>query len=282
MLEICINTFKPWAVKASHDEECPIPRQRGPAQRQRDRACAAAHRAKQQLLENGKLAATADTESTGSDENPQQGETPAPAVSASPQALPPPTVASAAGPPRLAAPAGTPRPPPAAPTTQLKSTEAAPAQTNGAVGIQQMQRVTLNEVQDEVVREESEVKVFATGVFENCPDETLSEDYYLSLRKFVCSETHLQSNIAGINIAQLSSNRQTQSQLFMHRVQVELSVKTACLTKPPLVYLKKHLEKYDWLKGNKTRITLAAVCYFYHPFIYGGSFQPTKHTVLIL
>ena len=120
-----------------------------------------------------------------------------------------------------------------------------------------MQRVTLNEVQDEVVREESEVKVFATGVFENCPDETLSEDYYFSLRKFVCSETHLQSNIAGINIAQLSSNRQTRSQLFMHRVQVELSVKTACLTEPPLVYLKKHLEKNDWLKGNKTRITLA-------------------------
>ena len=170
-----------------HDEECPIPRQRGPAQRQRDRARAAAHRAKQQLLENGKPAATAGTESTGSDENPQQGETPAPAVSASPQALPPPTVASAAGPPCLAAPAETPQTPPAAPTTQLKSTEAAPAQTNGAVGIQQMQRVTLNEVQDEVVREESEVKVFATGVFENCPDETLSEDYYFSLRKFVCS-----------------------------------------------------------------------------------------------
>ena len=122
-----------------------------------------------------------------------------------------------------------------------------------------MQRVTLNEVQDEVVREEIEVKVFATGVFENCPDETLSEDYYLSFRKFVCSETHLQSNIASIKIALLSSNRQNRSQLlvFMHRVQVELSVKTACLTEPPLVYLKKHLEKNDWLKGNKTRITLA-------------------------
>ena len=91
-----------------HDEECPIPRQRGPAQRQRDRARAAAHRAKQQLLENGKPAATAGTESTGSDENPQQGQTPAQAVSASPQALPPPSVASAAGLPRPAAPAGTP------------------------------------------------------------------------------------------------------------------------------------------------------------------------------
>ena len=45
-----------------------------------------------------------------------------------------------------------------------------------------MQSVTLNEVQDEVVRDEIEVKVFATGVFENCPDETISDDYYLSLR----------------------------------------------------------------------------------------------------
>jgi hypothetical protein len=43
----------------------------------------------------------------------------------------------------------------------------------------------------------------------------------------------------------------------MDRVQVELSVKTAHLREPPLVYLKKNLEKNDWLKGNKTRITLA-------------------------
>ena len=32
-----------------------------------------------------------------------------------------------------------------------------------------------------VVYEHSEVKVYVTGVFENCPDKTLTDDYYVSL-----------------------------------------------------------------------------------------------------
>ena len=74
---------------------------------------------------------------------------------------------------------------------------------------------TLSEVRDEVVYEHSEVKVYATGVFENCPDKTLSDDYYVSLRKFVTSETHLEDNIASVKMAQLSS-RQLGSQLYVH------------------------------------------------------------------
>jgi hypothetical protein len=110
-----------------------------------------------------------------------------------------------------------------------------------------MQRVTLNEVHDEVGREESE----------NCPDETVSEDCYGSLRKFVFSETHLQSNIVGIKIALLSTARKTRSCLFMHRVQVDLSVKKTLPREPQQVYLQKHLEQDDWLKGKQTRVTLA-------------------------
>ena len=115
---------------------------------------------------------------------------------------------------------------------------------------------TLNEVSDEFVSEQSEEKVYGMGIFENCPDANLSEDYLVSLRKFVCSESHLEENIASVNIEQLSS-RQLGHEVFVHTVKVELSVKTARLWEPPAVYIKKHLAKNEWLKGNKTRITLA-------------------------
>ena len=35
----------------------------------------------------------------------------------------------------------------------------------------------------------------AMGVFENCPDDRLSEEYFVSLRKFILSEKHLEDNI---------------------------------------------------------------------------------------
>ena len=69
------------------------------------------------------------------------------------------------------------------------------------------------------------------------------------------SETHLEDNIASVKMANMSS-RQIGPQLFVHLVNVEISVKTARLWEPAAGYIKKHLARNDWLKGNKTRITL--------------------------
>ena len=80
---------------------------------------------------------------------------------------------------------------------------------------------------NEVHSEYSEVKVFATGIFENCPDYVLDEDYLLSLR----SENHLQSNISDVRTAPLSS-RQSGNMLYNHTVSVEMTVKTAKLWEP--------------------------------------------------
>ena len=66
---------------------------------------------------------------------------------------------------------------------------------------------TLNEVSDEFVSEQSEEKVYATGLFENCPDANLSEEYLVSLRKFICGESHLEENIASVKIEQLPSRQ---------------------------------------------------------------------------
>ena len=45
---------------------------------------------------------------------------------------------------------------------------------------------TLQEGQDEVVPDEpKETQIYATGVFENCPDGNLFEEYFVSLRKFI-------------------------------------------------------------------------------------------------
>ena len=118
--------------------------------------------------------------------------------------------------------------------------------------------VSLSEVRDEFLIEESEVKIYAIGVFENCPDEKLSKDYFLSLRKFICSETHLGNNISSINVNFANLPSRQINRLFVHSVKVEISVKTARLWEPPIAYIKKHLAKNDWLKGNKMRITLEA------------------------
>ena len=210
----------------------PPPRRKSPQQRERDRARAAAHRASKTV----KVTADPQIEQEADPDDPQTEQEADPAPMSQPEADAAATNLSS----EQAVPAVLPKQAAAA-AVSLSTPKAVPA--------------TIREVRDKVVCEHSEVKVYATGVFENCPDETLTEDYYVSLRKFVTSETHLQDNIASIKMAQLSS-RQLGSQLFVHLVNVEMSVKTARLWEPASVYIKKHLASNDWLKGNKTRITL--------------------------
>lgn len=232
----------------------PHPRQKGPAQRERNRARAAAHRAKQQLPLADKPAATADKDPASSVDPPNQNHILTPAETAGTE---PSSPAAAAGHlPALPTPPSAPTPQPAASAVPpITSTEAVTA--DPAAGTLQVPVATLNEVMDELV-EESEVIVYATGVFENCPDENLSEDYFVSLQKFLLSENHLKNNITNINTAHLTSRR-LRSQMFIHTVKVEIGVKTARLWEPPLAYINKHLAKNDWLKGNKTRITLVKI-----------------------
>ena len=231
------------------------PRQKGPSQRERDRARSAAHRAQQQnLLKSDSPAATAVTDPDESVDPPQQqNQILAPAASACPQTSPP---ADTAG----HSPLAPPHPPQlqAAAAADPNITSNIAATADPAVGEPQHQVATLSIVRDEFVEEDIEVKVFATGVFENCPDGNLSEDYFVSLRKFILSENHLQQNISSIKIAQLSST-QLGEQLFVHTVKVEICVKIARLWEPPLDYIRKHLAKNDWLKSNKTKITLANI-----------------------
>ena len=233
------------------------PRQKSQKQRERDLARAVAHRAAQDH-KTDKTVNPAEKDSSDSDNQQQVVQKPAtPAgVSASPasgvplQELPPPPPSK-----EQAA---------VSATSQLDSGHAAPAEHEQAVPNAQdtaaaasplvVGPVTFNEVQDEFHKEDSEVKVFTTGVFENCPDEKLSEDYFVSLRKFICSENHLENNISCVKFAHLSSRQINRH--FVHTVKVEISVKTAPLWEPPLAYLKRHLASNDWLKGNKTRITL--------------------------
>ena len=118
--------------------------------------------------------------------------------------------------------------------------------------------VSFEEVKDEVHQEQSEVKVYATGIFENCPDQRLFDEYFESLQKFILSENHLQSNISNVKIVPISS-RQTSHQIYTHAVSVEITVKTEKLWEPPRAYIVKHFGKSDWLRGNKTRIYLTKI-----------------------
>ena len=256
------------------------PRRKGPAQHEQDRARAAAHRANQQLpkadstvpASDGPTAASADL-SVQNKPPPTQPTHPPPAATAGhlpktpPQPpCPPPSPATAAG--------HLPQPPPQVGYPHLVRADVStavclspPAEALTAppfppprrsVGQPPALEGTFNEVKDEIHEESSEVKVFATGLFENCPDQYLTEDYFVSLRKFILSENHLQNNISDIKTVHLSS-RQLSSLMFIHTVSVEISVKTARLWEPPRVYIQKHLANNDWLRSNKTKITLTRI-----------------------
>ena len=95
---------------------------------------------------------------------------------------------------------------------------------------------TFNEVGDEILLENKEVKVLAIANFENCPDPSLSEDYFISLQKFISSENHLARNISNIK-ADYMSSRTLQSQLYFHTASVEISVRLENRWEPAHVYI---------------------------------------------
>ena len=229
------------------EEPSHYPRKKSQKQRDRDRVRAAAHRARN---EENATAVTADKDSSA-------GTQPSsPPASGGDGPAPPPTVPTevAATAANLSIP---PCPEQAVPAVSTKNTAAAaaPAPLPSSNSTGQAHQVTLSEVKDELVPEDTEVKVLATGVFENCPDSKLSDEYHESLRKFILSERHLQESISCVKFAKLPS-RQLGWQHFVHTVKVEITVKTARLCETPLAYLKKHLETNDWLKSNKTKITV--------------------------
>ena len=257
-------------------------RRKGPSQLLRNQARAAAHRASKSNFsaENPQpAAATAEDNSAAPADVPSSSPPPSP--------LPPSHAVPASSPPthssKLAVPASPPpahHPPqqavPASPHPTHSQQQAAPAsptptQSQQAVpavplpsslqdpiGTDSGTAVSASEVQDELVQEQCEVKVTGIGVFENCPDANLSKEYFESLKKFVLSESHLQDNISSVKIAQLSS-RQLGTQLYEHSVKVEIFVRTARLWEPASAYIRKHLSRNDWLKGNKTRITIGRI-----------------------
>ena len=99
--------------------------------------------------------------------------------------------------------------------------------------------------------------VRATAVFENCPDENLTEDYFGSLQQFVGSEDHLKRNISSLNVKTSNlASRESGNGMFTHTLLVDMAVSINNLLEPAQDYVAKHLAKSDWLRGNKTRITL--------------------------
>ena len=236
-------------------------RHRGPNQVLKNNARAAAHRAKaqeQQLSDAG--AAVQDVDPSGvsavpADQLVSPSAAPAepPVTSSAPLPLiPQPTPLSS---PAASAGCTVSPPPPAAVTAAHSTTNSKSLPLAASATALQPQ---YSEVHDEILGETQEV--FATAEFENCPDEILSEDYFESLRKFILSEQHLQNNIQDIKTSFLTSRR-TNGGLFLHSVAVKITVRTKNLWEQPRSYIHKHLDKSknDWLRSNKTRITLVKI-----------------------
>ena len=121
-----------------------LPIKKGPAQKERDRARAASQRAKQTLEDNNLTTAVAADLS-------EQDKPP-------PAASPPPS-------PSPAAPAGQSHDPKSATLAEFLPPPPSPVPSLPRASV-----VSFTEVNDEVCQEQKEVKVHATGLFENCPD----------------------------------------------------------------------------------------------------------------
>ena len=92
------------------------------------------------------------------------------------------------------------------------------------------------------------VPVYCLAVFENCPDEVLSQEYGTSLEKYLASEQHLCQNIASAQFSHESCRRLRNN--FVHTVAVVLQAS----------YIRKHLGvSNEWSKGNGTIIKLIRI-----------------------
>ena len=103
------------------------------------------------------------------------------------------------------------------------------------------------------------VPVYCLAVFENCPDEELTEEYGNSLQRYLASEQHLCQNIVSAQFNH-ESTRRFRNNLFVHTVAVILHMRNERLWESAASYIRKHLGlTNEWSKGNGTLIKLTRI-----------------------
>ena len=81
--------------------------------------------------------------------------------------------------------------------------------------------------------------VYATAIFEDSPFETLLQEDYSSLQKFILSEEHLVKNICHLESQHLSS-RELRSCSIKHTLEIKIHVKCSNLW--------EHARAYIWVE----------------------------------
>ena len=222
------------------------PRHKGPAQRARDRARAAAHRATQ-----GKPASAVSAEISSNHSPP-------------PPPPPPPQPTD-----------------PAASAGNISSSQTAETQTAVAAESESVlpTEPAAASVEDELcsdsdygnVSEEIAatkadpapipelVPVYCVATLENCPDGVVNSEYGDSIRRFLGSEQHLAQNIASADLKH-ETCRLLRNNLYVHTVSVVLQVRSARLWESPASYVRKHLGlTNNWTRSNGTIVKLSRI-----------------------
>jgi hypothetical protein len=83
------------------------------------------------------------------------------------------------------------------------------------------------------------VPVCCLAVFENCPDEKLTEEYGNSLQRYLASEQHRCQNIVSTQFYH-ESTRSFRNKIFVHIVAVFLHMRTERLWESSSSYIRKH------------------------------------------
>ena len=142
------------------------------------------------------------------------------------------------------------------------STEAVPALSRNVPVISPVSTATANgpDASKEAFEEhESDITVvYATAIFEDSPFETLLQEDYSSLQKFILSEEHLVKNICHLESQHLSS-RELRLCSFKHTLEIKIHVKCSNLWEHARAYIWKHLGRGDYKRSNGTRIQLVKI-----------------------
>ena len=107
-------------------------------------------------------------------------------------------------------------------------------------------------------KEQVNVEVYATAVFENSPYSVLHQEELDSLARCIKGIDHLTRNIAGISV-EGHSTIGLQNGCFQHSVQLKLEVVVANLWESARSYIWKHLGRDVWDRSNGTTISLMRI-----------------------
>ena len=101
------------------------------------------------------------------------------------------------------------------------------------------------------------VKIYATAVIDNSPNEAITNDDINSVFKILTNRDHLAQNIVNIEYTNVSTREFREK--FKHSVGIVISVKTCNLWEGARSYIYRHTGRDTWTLRNGSVVNIARI-----------------------